>query len=61
DASTADMPADAHGYAKMAKFFGAQIEDCTRRTLERWRGRLPGVEVTTPSHCEALLASRRVD
>ncbi len=61
EASTASMPATAHPMAKVAKFHRDQIEACTRRTLERWRGKLPAVEVTTPSHCEAMLESRRVD
>jgi glyoxylase-like metal-dependent hydrolase (beta-lactamase superfamily II) len=60
-ASTAGLPAAAHGYERLERFYGDQVARCTRRVLERWRGRLPGVEPVTPSHCEAILESRRVD
>ena len=60
-ASTAALPAEAHAYEKLERFYGEQAARCTRRVLTRWRGRLPGVEVATPSHCEAMLESRRVD
>jgi glyoxylase-like metal-dependent hydrolase (beta-lactamase superfamily II) len=60
-ASAAAMPADAHGYEKLARFYREQADACTRRVLARWRARLPGVEAATPSHCEAMLESRRVD
>jgi glyoxylase-like metal-dependent hydrolase (beta-lactamase superfamily II) len=59
--STAELPAGAHGYEKLDRFYGEQVARCTRRVLERWRGRLPGVEPVTPSHCDAMLESRRVD
>lgn len=61
EASTAGLPATVHPMEKVAKFHRDQVEACTRRTLARWRGKLPAVEVTTPSHCEAMLESGRVD
>ena len=61
EASTAGMPASVHPFARAAKFHEDQIADCTRRVLTTWNGRLPGVEVVTPSHCAAMLESLRVD
>ncbi len=60
-ASTAGVPAAAHPFERLARLHRAQAERCAGRVLERWRGRLPGVEVVTLSHCEAMLESRRVD
>ncbi|HEX6106064.1 MAG TPA: MBL fold metallo-hydrolase [Gemmatimonadales bacterium] len=60
-AGVAGVPPAAHPYEKLAKFYARQAADCARRVLAHWRGRLPGVEAATPSHCEAMLESRRVD
>jgi len=61
EAASAGAPARAHPYARVLMWRRAQIEQCSTRTLAVWRGRLPGVEEATPSHCEAMLESRRVD
>ena len=60
-AATAGASAELHPFAKAAIWHQEQAASCTRRVLARWRGRLSGVEVVTPSHCDAMLASRRVD
>jgi glyoxylase-like metal-dependent hydrolase (beta-lactamase superfamily II) len=59
--AVAQMPATAHPLAKIGHWYEAQAKHCARQVLERWRGELPAVEVTTASHCDAMLESRRVD
>jgi hypothetical protein len=61
EAASAGAPARAHPYARVLMWHRAQIEQCSTWTLAGWRGRLPGVEEASPSHCEAMLESRRVD
>ncbi len=42
-------------------YFERLEEECTRLTLEKWSGRLGGVDLFTPGHCTRLIESLRLD